>query len=96
MAARTRGADATMRAVLDLLAVVERPLPLADLAALTGLPAERLDPVLATLITGRAVAEGQRAGKLIYEIRHPLVRDVIYQQISGARKRALHRQAARG
>ena len=45
MAARTRGADATMRAVLDLLAVVERPLPLVDLAALTGLPAERLDPV---------------------------------------------------
>ena len=95
MAARTRGADATMRAVLDLLAVVERPLPLADLAALTGLPAERLDPVLATLITGRAVAEGQRAGELIYEIQHPLIRDVIYQQISGARKRALHRQAAR-
>ena len=44
MAARTRGADKTMRAVLDLLAVVERPLPLADLAALAGLSAERLDP----------------------------------------------------
>jgi DNA-binding CsgD family transcriptional regulator len=95
MAARTRGADATMRAVLDMLAVVERPLPLADLAALTGLPAERLDPVLATLITGRAVAEGQRGGEPAYEIQHPLIRDVIYQQISGARKRALHRQAAR-
>jgi DNA-binding CsgD family transcriptional regulator len=95
MAARTRGADATMRAVLDLLAVVERPLPLADLAALAGLPAERLDPVLAALITGRAVAEGQRAGELVYEIQHPLIRDVIYQQISGARKRVLHRQVAR-
>jgi DNA-binding CsgD family transcriptional regulator len=95
VAARTRGADATMRAVLDLLAVVERPLPLADLAALAGLPAERLDPVLAALITGRAVAEGQRAGELVYEVQHPLVRDVIYQQISGARKRVLHRQVAR-
>ena len=95
MAARTRGADATMRAVLDLLAVVERPLPLADLAALAGLSAERLDPVLATLITGRAVAESQRAGELVYEIQHPLIRDVIYQQISGARKRVLHRQVAR-
>jgi AAA ATPase domain len=95
MAARTRGADATTRAVLDLLAVIERPLPLADLAALTGLPAERLDPVLAALIIGRAVAEGQRAGEPIYEIAHPLIRDVIYRQISGARRRALHRQAAR-
>lgn len=95
MAARTRGADATMRAVLDLLAVVERPLPLADLAALAGLSAEQLDPVLATLITGRAVAESQRAGELVYEIQHPLIRDVIYQQVSGARKRVLHRQVAR-
>jgi DNA-binding CsgD family transcriptional regulator len=95
MAARTRGADATSRSVLDMLAVVGRPLPLADLAALTGLSAERLDPILASLIAGRAVAEGERAGELIYEIQHPLIRDVVYQQISGARKRTLHRQAAR-
>ena len=95
MAARTRGADSTMRTVLDLLAVIERPLPLADLAVLAGLPAERLDPVLATLITGRAVAEARRAGGLVYEIQHPLIRDVIYEQISGARKRVLHRQVAR-
>ena len=47
MAARTRGADSTSRAVLDMLAVVGRPLPLPDLAALTELSAERLDPVLA-------------------------------------------------
>jgi predicted ATPase len=95
MAARTRGADATTRAVIDLLAVVDRPLPLADLAVLTGLTAERLDPILATLIAGRAVAERQRAGELIYEIQHPLLRDVIYRQVSEARKRVLHRQAAR-
>jgi DNA-binding CsgD family transcriptional regulator len=95
MAARTRGADATMRALLDMLAVVDRPLPRADLAALTGRPPEQLEPVLATLITGRAVAENQRVGELVYEIQHPLLREVIYQQISGARKRDLHRQAAR-
>jgi predicted ATPase len=95
MAARTRGADATWRGVLDMLAVVDRPLPLADLAALIGLSGERLDPILAGLITGRAVAEGERAGELTYQIAHPLIRDVTYQQISGARKRTLHRQAAR-
>jgi DNA-binding CsgD family transcriptional regulator len=95
MAARTRGADSTSRAVLDMLAVAGRPLPLADLAALAGMSAERLDPILAGLIAGRAVAEGERSGELTYEIAHPLIRDVIYQQISGARKRTLHRQAAR-
>ena len=95
MAARTRGADASSRGVLDLLAVAGRPLSLADLAALTGLAADRLDPILAGLIAGRAVAEGERAGELTYEIAHPLIRDVVYQQISGARKRTLHRRAAR-
>jgi DNA-binding CsgD family transcriptional regulator/tetratricopeptide (TPR) repeat protein len=95
MAARTRGADTATRAVLDLLAVVDRPLPLADLAALTGLSAELLDPILATLIAGRAVAERERPAELIYEIQHPLLRDVIYRQVSAARKRVLHRQAAR-
>ena len=95
MAARTRGADETSRVVLDMLAVAGRPLPLADLAALTGLSARQLDPVLAGLIAGRAVAEAQRGRELSYEIAHPLIRDVIYQQISGARKRTLHRQAAR-
>ena len=95
MMARTRNADETSRAVLDMLAVAGRPLPLDELAALTGLGAERLDPVLAGLIAGRAIAEGQRGRELSYEIAHPLIGDVIYQQISEARKRALHRQAAR-
>jgi DNA-binding CsgD family transcriptional regulator len=95
MAARTRGADATSRAILEMLAVVGRPLPLANLATLTSLPVETLDALLEGLITGRAVTEGQRAAELTYEIQHPLLRDVIYQEISGPRKRTLHRQAAR-
>ncbi len=41
VAARTRGADATTRAVVDLLAVADRPLALADLAVLTRLTALR-------------------------------------------------------
>ena len=52
MAARTRAADSTSRAVLEMLAVVGRPLPLSDLAALTELSAERLDAVLAGLMPG--------------------------------------------
>jgi DNA-binding CsgD family transcriptional regulator len=95
MAARTRAADSTSRAVLEMLAVVGRPLPLSDLEALTELSAERLDAVLAGLIAGRAVSEGEQASGPIYELAHPLIRDVIYRQISGPRKRSLHRQTAR-
>lgn len=41
------------------------------------------------------VAEGERGRDLSYEVQHPLIRDVIYQDISGARRRVLHRHAAR-
>ena len=73
MAARTRAADSTSRAVLEMLAVVRHPLPLSDLAALTELSAERLDAVLAGLIAGRAVSEGEQASGPIYELAHPLI-----------------------
>jgi DNA-binding CsgD family transcriptional regulator/tetratricopeptide (TPR) repeat protein len=95
MAARTRSIEAEPRAVLELLAVIGRPVPLGDLATLTRTPADRLDSILAGLVAGRAVAEGERGRDLSYEVQHPLIRDVLYQGISGARRRMLHRQAAR-
>jgi hypothetical protein len=95
MAARTRSVDPGSRAVLELLAVFERPLPVADLLVLTGLQLDQLDPILAGLVDGRAIAEGERGRELSYEVSHPLLREVVYQEISGTRKRVLHRQVAR-
>ena len=62
---------------------------------LTGLQLDQLDPILADLVDGRAVAEGERGRELSYEVSHPLLREVVYQEISGTRKRVLHRQVAR-
>ena len=95
MAARTRSVDPGSQAVLELLAVFERPLPVAGLLALTGLQLDQLEPILADLVDGRAVAEGERGRELSYEVSHPLLREVVYQEISGTRKRVLHRQVAR-
>ena len=95
MAARTRSVDPGSQAVLELLAVFERPLPVAGLLALTGLQLDQLEPILADLLDGRAVAEGERGRELSYEVSHPLLREVVYQEISGTRKRVLHRQVAR-
>ena len=95
MAARTRSADPGSQAVLELLAVFERPLPVAGLLALTGLQLDQLEPILADLVDGRAVVEGERGRELSYEVSHPLLREVVYQEISGTRKRVLHRQVAR-
>jgi predicted ATPase len=86
-----RGFDAGPRAVLELLAVVGRPVSLGDLTALTGDTLEELGPHLAELVGARIVLEEERG----YALQHPLVRDVIYLATSAARRRLLHRQVAR-
>jgi DNA-binding CsgD family transcriptional regulator len=90
-----RRLEAAPKEMLELMAVVGRPVSLGDLTALAGGPLEEVGPILAELVGERVVIEDERAGELGYEIQHPLVRDVIYQATGGARRRLLHRQAAR-
>jgi ATP/maltotriose-dependent transcriptional regulator MalT len=47
-------------------------------------------------VATRVIAEEERGRDLTYEINHPLVRDIIYQAIGGARRRLLHREVAVG
>ena len=68
---------------------------MSDLTALTASRLEEIGPILADLVRARIVVEEERGGELSYELQHPLVRDVIYQATIGARRRVLHRQAAR-
>ena len=90
-----RGFDAARRGMLELLAVVGRPVSLGDLTAMTGGSLEEIGPVLAELVESRIVFEQERGGEVGYVLQHPLVRDVIYQATNAASRRVLHRQAAR-
>lgn len=90
-----RRLDAPPKEMLELMAVVGRPVSLGDLTALAGGPLEEVGPILTELVDARIVVEDDRSGELGYEVQHPLVRDVIYQATGGARRRLLHRQAAR-
>lgn len=90
-----RRLDAAPQELLELMAVVGRPVSFGDLTALTGRSFEDLGPILAELVRARIVDEDERSGELNYRLQHPLVRDVIYQATSGAQRRLLHRQAAR-
>ncbi|MBV9534237.1 MAG: AAA family ATPase, partial [Solirubrobacterales bacterium] len=85
--------DARSRAMLELLAVVGRPVSLTDLAALSEEPLETLESILDLLVGARIVVEEERGRDLNYDLQHPLVRDVIYRATSGARRRVLHRHA---
>ena len=86
---------AAPQAMLELMAVVGRPVSLGDLIALTGRSLEEVGPIMAELVDARIVVEEERGGELGYELQHALVRDVVYQATGGTRRRVLHRQAAR-
>jgi DNA-binding NarL/FixJ family response regulator/tetratricopeptide (TPR) repeat protein len=87
--------EAAPRGVLERLAVVGRPVSLGDLTTLTSSSLEEIGPVLSRLVEAGIVVEEERGSELSYGVYHPLVRDVIYQETSGAQRRVLHRQAGR-
>ena len=95
VASELRRLDAAPKGLLELIAVVGRPVSLGDLTALARGPLEEVGPILAELVDARIVVEQERAGEVGYEVQHPLVRDVIYQATGATRRRLLHRQAAR-
>ncbi len=93
--ARLPRLDSADRSTLDLLAVIGYRAELGDLLRLSGRSLEDLGRILERLARVRLVAEIEEGRELLYEIAHPLIQEAIYAQIGGARRRALHRHAAR-
>src|SRR5262249_1639496 len=52
--------------------------------------------VLAEMVAARTLVETERGRSLTYELPHPLVRDVAYEQIGGAPPPGVPRPAPRG
>lgn len=92
ISARMRGIEPAQVAVLEMVAVAGRPVAIGDLTALTALSMEELGPILADLVARRGVVESERGRTLTYEMSHPLVRDLVYDGIGAARRRAVHRR----
>lgn len=92
---RTRNLEPPARAVLELLAVMGSRVELGDLLRLSGQDLEPLALIIEQLEAVRLVAELEAGRDLTYEISHPLIQEAVYRQIGGARRRALHRHAAR-
>ncbi|MGQ0466569.1 MAG: ATP-binding protein [Sporichthyaceae bacterium] len=95
LAVRARTMPPEQRVVVELLAIVGRPVALADLITLTSSTLEDTSSVLTDLVATRGVVETERGRSLTYELAHPLVRDAAYEQIGGARRRVLHRRVGR-
>jgi class 3 adenylate cyclase/DNA-binding CsgD family transcriptional regulator len=92
---RLKSLDEPSRSTLETLAVMGRRVGMTELAAVTSRPRDRLDAILDGLLRLRLILEEERGRELVYEIAHPLIQEVIYQGIRGARRRALHRTAGR-
>lgn len=82
-------------ATLELLSVYGARVEFTELAKLSSRPTDRLEPILQRLVHSRLVIEEERGRDLTYEVAHPLIREVVYQQIDGARRRSIHRLVAR-
>jgi DNA-binding CsgD family transcriptional regulator len=80
------------QAILEVLAVINRRMPLAQLghAAQAGSPTAAIEPAVASGLVDWWPAEPTCP----VEIRHPLVRDAIYASITPTRRRTLHARAA--
>ena len=93
--ARLTQLDAATRVTLEVMAAVGYRVELSDLVRLSGKSLDDLAPILERLVRARLVCEIEAGRDLSYEIDHPLIQEAIYRTIGGARRRALHRHAAR-
>ena len=94
VAGRLGRLDEPSLATLEMLAVVGRGVELGDGVRLSGRPIDRLSEILDRLVRLRLVVESEHPHPA-YEIAHPLMTEIIYQRIGGARRVALHRLVGR-
>jgi len=93
--ARLRALGPNERATLELVAVLGYRVELSDLEHISDRDLESLGESLGELVRLRLVHEEDRGREVLYEIAHPLMQEAIYAGLGAARRRALHRHAAR-
>ena len=93
--ARLRGLPPAGASILELLGVLGRRVELRELATVSDLPIDEVSETIEALVRSHLVLEHERGTTLEYEVGHPLVQEVIYQGITGARRRRLHRRIGR-
>ena len=81
--------------LLDVLAVVGHRVELGDLRRFSRRSLTALAETLPRLVEAHLVDEREHGSVVDYEIPHPLMQEVIYARLGGARRRALHRRIGR-
>jgi class 3 adenylate cyclase/DNA-binding CsgD family transcriptional regulator len=92
---RLEALGAQERATLELVAVLGYRVELSDLENISDRDLDSLGESLRELVRLRLVHEEEHGREVLYEIVHPIFQEAIYEQLGAARRRALHRHAAR-
>jgi class 3 adenylate cyclase/DNA-binding CsgD family transcriptional regulator len=93
--ARLQHLDPASMGLLELLAVLGRRVALGELITLAG-STDDLEVALQSLINQRFIREVEQGRQVSFEVTHPLTQEAIYVGIGPLRRRAIHRQLARG
>ena len=88
---RLENLSPTARSLLDMLAVANRPLPLALLRDMSDLQDDQLLPIVENLVAGGLMVE---SGDDTFALPHQLLRETLALPMSHLRQRAIHRQLA--
>lgn len=81
--------------LIEVLAVAGRRVDLEDLRSFSRRSLTTLARILRGLAEAKLVDEQEQGTVLAYEIAHPLMQEMIYERLGGARRRALHRTIGR-
>ena len=92
---RLNALDPDAVSVLELLAVHGRGVEPVDLSRMAGQSMDSVALALERLVAAGLAREVEQGYQLTYEVAHPLVQDAVYEGIGAARRRLLHRLAAR-
>jgi DNA-binding CsgD family transcriptional regulator len=82
------------REVLEILAIVEQRCDLGLLSRFVDRPVSQIGTSLEALNRAQLVAAHGEGSNLRYEIVHPIVQDVIYEEVGSSRRGVLHHRAA--
>jgi DNA-binding CsgD family transcriptional regulator len=86
--------DPEDRRILEILAIVDQRCDPVTVRRLVDRPAADIGASLETLNRAQLVTEHGDGADLRYEIIHPIVQDVIYEEIGSTRRSVLHDRAA--
>lgn len=82
--------SASARTTAELVAVIGARAPYKLLASISALGDETLLAALEELCAHRLLVERSEGGQVVYDFRHPVVRDTLYQEFGLQRARLLH------